>query len=147
MQALDNFFGEHRIRAMWDEASQKWWFSAVDICAALRGCDYKTARNYYNWWLRKMEAAESQSRSVTTQLKFLAADGKRYYTAAVDYANALRLIQTLPGPQADKLRLWFVQAIETNGNVSAQFAQLGASNRDHPNKEMHLQTTTKTPIE
>ncbi|MCL2364919.1 MAG: hypothetical protein FWC71_09690 [Defluviitaleaceae bacterium] len=146
MQALIEFVGDNRIRAMWDETSLKWWFSAIDICAALRGCDYKTAQNYYKSWTHKQNVAGSQSVTHSNQLKFLAADGKRYNTAAVDYANALRLIQTLPGAHADKLRLSLAQALEHDPNVSAQFTQLGTTNRDQPQTEISLLTITKTPI-
>jgi len=146
MQAFIDFVGDHRIRAMWDETSSKWWFSAVDICAVLRGCDYQTARKYFKWWTQKQAANESQLVSTTYQLKFLAADGKRYYAAAVDYTNALRLIQTLPGAQADKLRLSLANTLAHDPNISAQFTQVGTSNRDQPQTEMFLQTTTKTLI-
>ncbi|MCL2364808.1 MAG: hypothetical protein FWC71_09120 [Defluviitaleaceae bacterium] len=88
MQAFIDFVGTHRVRALRDEASSKWWFL---------------------WRMQKQAAHKTQVVSVTNHLKFLAADGKRYYSAAVDYNDAVRLIQTLPGTQADKLRLLLAQ--------------------------------------
>jgi len=145
-QTLAEFTTKHNIRALWDEASQKWWFSAVDLCAALRGCDYKTARNYYKWWKHNSEAADNQVVSVTNHLKFIAPNGKRHYTTAVDTDGALRMIQTIPGARADELRLSFVAMMQRDESVMAQFNQLGTANRDHPKIEMQLQTVTKQPI-
>jgi len=141
MQSLTQFFQAHNIRSLWDEVSQKWWYSAIDICAALRGCNHKTARNYYNQWRYMKSANNIQSLTPTNQLKFQAADGKRYYTAAVDLPEALRLIQTVNGTRANELRLLLAEALAQDTAVSNQFAQIGELNRDHPNQEMQLQTT------
>ena len=143
---LADFIKSHNIRALWDEASHKWWFSAIDLCAALRGCDYKTARNYHKWWKHKREANDNQAVSVTNHLKFEAPNGKRHYTTAVDINGALRMIQTLPGVGADELRLSLVAVMQCDDTVMAQFDQLGTVNRDHPQIEMHLQTVTKQGI-
>ncbi|MCL2364309.1 MAG: hypothetical protein FWC71_06555 [Defluviitaleaceae bacterium] len=145
-QTLTDFIKEHNIRAMWDETSLKWWFSAIDLCAALRGCDYLTARNYYHWWKHKRAADDNQAISTTNSLKFEAPNGKRHYTTAVDTDGALRMIQTLPGARADALRLSLVASMQRDDAVLAQFDQLGTANRDQPQAEMHLQTVTKQPI-
>jgi len=144
---LTDFIKSNNIRALWDEASHKWWFSAIDLCAALRGCDYKAARNYYHAWMHKQHAANGQLLTVSKQLKFKAADGKRYYTAAVDIESALRMIQTIPSAKANELRMQFVEPLLRDEVVAANFAQLGTANRDDPQTEMYLQTITRQPIE
>ena len=145
-QTWGKFMNEHNIRALWDEVSQKWWFSAIDLCAALRECDYKTARNYYKWWKHKHHADSNQVVSVTNHLKFEAPNGKRHYSTAVDTEGALRLIQTIPGAKADELRLSFVAIMQRDDTVVAQFARLGTANYDHPQMDMELQTVVVEPI-
>ena len=70
-------FDAVQIRSAWDEAGEKWWFSALDVVAALTGQpDYTKARNYWQWLKGKLRQEGSEVVSVTHQLKLEAPNGK-----------------------------------------------------------------------
>ena len=72
------FYQDHEVRAVWDEANSKWWFSAIDIIRAINDeSDYVKAGNYWRWLKRKLNADGVQLVSVTHEFKFEAPDGKR----------------------------------------------------------------------
>ena len=104
------FFNEREIRAVWDDAAAKWWFSVLDTIAILTDQpDYKKVRNYWKWLKNKLNAEGSQLVSATNQLKLVAADGKRYKTDVLDTEQVLRLIQSIPSPKAEPFKLWLAQ--------------------------------------
>ena len=71
------FFDDREVRALWDEENTKWWFSVLDIVALLtHQNDYAKTRNYWKYLKAKLKKENSQVVSATTQLKFLAPDGK-----------------------------------------------------------------------
>jgi hypothetical protein len=66
------------VRALWDDENAKWWFSVLDIVALLTDQnDYLKTRNYWKYLKAKLRKENSQVVSATTQLKFLAPDGKK----------------------------------------------------------------------
>ena len=72
------FFDDREVRAVWDEQNAKWWFSVLDIVALLTDQDdYTKTRNYWKYLKAKLRKENSQVVSATTQLKFLAPDGKK----------------------------------------------------------------------
>ena len=71
-----NPFEGKRIRSRLDKATNKRWFSVVDICAAIMGCDYQKARSYWKWLKAKLAKQKNETGKVYNQLKFEAADGK-----------------------------------------------------------------------
>ncbi len=78
------FFDNREVRALWDEANHKWWFSVLDIVAVLTDQDeYLKVRNYWKYLKAKLKKENSQVVSKTTQLKLLASDGKRYLSVAL----------------------------------------------------------------
>ncbi|MGL2994623.1 hypothetical protein [Flavobacterium sp. TSSA_36] len=71
------FFDDREVRAVWDDKNAKWWFSVLDIVAVLTNqSDYSRTRNYWKYLKAKLKKENSQVVSATTQLKFLAPDGK-----------------------------------------------------------------------
>lgn len=71
-------FDTAQIRTAWDDAAEKWWFSALDVVAALTDQpDYTKARNYWKWLKGKLRQEGSEVVSVTHQLKMEAPDGKQ----------------------------------------------------------------------
>lgn len=71
------FFEDREVRAVWDEHNAKWWFSVLDIVAVLTNQnDYAKTRNYWKYLKAKLKKENNQLVSATTQLKFLAPDGK-----------------------------------------------------------------------
>ena len=99
-------FESQTIRSEWDEDAEKWWFSVLDVIAALTGqADHKKVRNYWKWLKNKLIAEGSQLVSATNQLKMRSADGKYYKTDVIDTEQIFRLIQSIPSKKAEPFRL------------------------------------------
>ena len=105
------FFEQHEIRRVYDEKTETWWFSVVDIIQVLtQQTDYRAARNY--WKVLKHRLAKEGSQLVTNcnQLKLPAADGKNYLTDVANAETLLRLVQSVPSPKAEPIKLWLAKA-------------------------------------
>ena len=103
-------FEAQSIRRVYDEETEIWWFSVVDIVQALtQQPDYQAARNY--WKVLKNRLAKEGSESVTNcnRLKLPAADGKSYLTDVATAETLLRLIQSVPSPKAEPIKLWLAK--------------------------------------
>ena len=75
------FFNDREVRAVRDDEFSKWWFSVLDIVGVLNEeADYTKVRNYWKYLKAKLKKENSQLVSATTQLKLMAADGKKYNT-------------------------------------------------------------------
>ena len=86
------FFNDREVRAIWDEANSKWWFSAIDIVRAInKEDDYVKAGNYWRWLKKKLNADGVQLVSVTHDFKFEAPDGKKRLTDVLDYDGVVLL--------------------------------------------------------
>ena len=103
-------FDSKDIRRVYDEASETWWFSVVDVVQILiQQSDYQAARNY--WKVLKNRLAKEGSQSVTScnRLKLPAADGKNYLTDVATAETLLRLIQSIPSPKAEPIKIWLAK--------------------------------------
>ena len=75
------FYKDHKVRAVWDEDGNHWWFSVLDIVGAInQQDDHEKNRNYWKYLKAKLRKEQSEVVSDTTQLKLTAADGKKYNT-------------------------------------------------------------------
>ncbi|MBN2682260.1 MAG: Fic family protein [Bacteroidales bacterium] len=102
------FFNDREVRAIWDEENAKWWFSVLDIVAVLTDQDdYTKSRNYWKYLKAKLKKENSQVVSATTQLKFLAPDGKRRFADMLDYNGIIALGKEFPGKKANRFIEWF----------------------------------------
>ena len=103
-------FESIHIRTLWDEAAEKWWFSALDVVAALtEQTDYAKARNYWKWLKTKLKQEGSEVVSDTNQLKLEAPDGKKRLTDVLDTQQVFRIIQSIPSKKAEPFKLWLAQ--------------------------------------
>lgn len=103
-------FENFTIRRVYDEARETWLFSVVDIVAALtQQPDFQTARKYWNKLKERLKKEGSQSVTNCHQLKMLAEDGKRRLTDAADTETLLRIIQSVPSPKAEPIKLWLAR--------------------------------------
>ncbi len=103
-------FENHKIRRVYDEKSETWLFSVVDIVAVLTAqSDYQTARKYWNKLKERLKKEGSESVTNCHQLKLEAADGKKYLTDVADPETLLRLIQSVPSPKAEPIKLWLAK--------------------------------------
>ena len=103
-------FESQPIRHVYDETAEVWWFSVIDIVQVLtQQPDYQAARNY--WKVLKNRLAKEGSEVVTNcnQLKLPAADGKRYLTDVATAETLLRLVQSIPSPKAEPIKLWLAK--------------------------------------
>ena len=103
-------FESIHIRSSWDEAEEKWWFSALDVVAALTDqTDYTKTRNYWKWLKNKLKQEGSEVVSVTNQLKLEAPDGKKRLTDVLDTQQVFRIIQSIPSRKAEPFKLWLAE--------------------------------------
>ena len=103
-------FENYKIRRVYDETTETWYFSVVDIIQVLtQQADFQSARNY--WKVLKNRLAKEGNESVTkcNRLKLEAADGKKYLTDVADAETILRLIQSIPSPHAEPIKLWLAK--------------------------------------
>lgn len=107
-------FEEKKIRSVWDDKEEKWYFSIVDVCAVLtEQPDAEHARNY--WKVLKHRLIKEGNQTVTTcnRLKLRAADGKLRLTDVADTEQVFRLIQSVPSSKAEPFKLWMAQVAST----------------------------------
>jgi DNA-damage-inducible protein D len=103
-------FEEYKIRRMYDEKTETWFFSVVDIIQALtQQPDYQTARKYWNKLKERLGKEGSESVTNCHRLKLEAADGKKYLTDVANPETLLRLIQSVPSPKAEPIKLWLAK--------------------------------------
>ncbi len=103
-------FDGQAIRRVYDEASETWWFSVVDVVQLLtQQADYQTARKYWNQLKHRLDKEGSQSVTNCHRLKLPAADGKNYLTDVATAETLLRIVQTIPSPKAEPIKLWLAK--------------------------------------
>ncbi len=105
-------FEDQPIRTVWDEETEEWYFSVVDVVSVLT--DQATARNASTYWavLKKRLREEGADQLLTNckQLKLKShKDGKRYLTDVATTEQLLRIIQSIPSPKAEPFKLWLAQ--------------------------------------
>ncbi len=104
------FFEQHEIRRVYDEKTETWWFSVVDIMQVLtQQADYQTARKYWNKLKERLAKEGNQSVTNCHRLKLPAADGKNYLTDVANAETLLRLVQSVPSPKAEPIKLWLAK--------------------------------------
>ena len=102
------FYKDSKVRAIWDEEQNKWFFSVLDIIGAINQQeDYQKNRNYWKYLKAKLKKEQSELVSDTTQLKLLAPDGKRRLADAVDHDGVIKLAKSVPNNKAMAFLDWF----------------------------------------
>ena len=103
------FFNDREVRAVWDEENAKWWFSVLDVVAAINNEeDYSKSRNYWKYLKTKLKKENNQLVSITNQLKLSAADGKMYNTDMLDSEGVSTLAKTFPNNRGLQFLDWFI---------------------------------------
>jgi hypothetical protein len=100
-------FEEKQVRTQWDEDSEKWYFSIVDVIAILT--DSPRPRKYWNALKTKLNKEGSELSQNMGQLKMIADDGKQRATDVADTEQLFRLIQSVPSPKAEPFKLWIAK--------------------------------------
>ena len=103
-------FQERKVRTVWDDEQEKWYFSIVDVCGVLTDSkDALTARKYWNKLKQRLKEEGNQTVTNCHQLKLLASDGKMRLTDVADQEQLFRLIQSIPLPKAEPFKQWMAQ--------------------------------------
>ena len=100
-------FEEKKVRTVWDDADEKWYFSIVDAVAVLT--DSPDPRNYWKVLKHRLKKEGNQSVTSCNQLKLPSSDGKYYKTDVADTEQLFRLIQSIPSPKAEPFKQWMAQ--------------------------------------
>ena len=107
LETISNLFEDNEIRSVWDSEKGEYYFSVVDVIAALT--DSNIPRNYWSDLKRKLRQEGSQLHENIVQLKMKAADGKMRETDTLDTKGILRLIESIPSPKAEPFKLWLAK--------------------------------------
>ena len=100
-------FEERKVRAIWDDEQEEWYFSIVDVISILT--DRPNPRKYWSVLNTRLKREGSELTTNCSQLKMQAADGKKYLTDVANTEQLFRLIQSVPSPKAEPFKLWIAQ--------------------------------------
>ncbi len=100
-------FEGKKIRRLWDEQQEKWYFSVVDVVGVLS--ESIDPRKYWNKLAQRLREEGSESVTKCHQLKMEASDGKFYLTDVADTETIFRIIQSIPSPNAEPFKLWLAR--------------------------------------
>ena len=116
-------FNQKRIRRIWDEEKELWYFSIVDVVEILT--ESPRPRKYWNALKTKLRQEGGELFQKVGQLKLESLDGKKYLTDVADSETLLRLIQSIPSLKAEPLKLWLARVgyerIEETGDPELAF--------------------------
>ena len=100
-------FEDRKVRSVWDDQEEKWYFSIVDVCHILVDSkDYQTARKYWNKLKQRLRDEGDELVTICHQLKLKAEDGKMRLTDVADTQHLLRIIQSIPSHKAEPFKQW-----------------------------------------
>lgn len=105
LETISNLFEGKEIRSIWDSEKEEYYFSVVDVIAALTNANIP--RNYWSDLKRKLKQEGSELHENIVQLKMKSQkDGKKYLTDVLDTREIFRLIELVPSPKAEPFKLW-----------------------------------------
>ena len=109
MKILPTAFDGQAIRRVYDESTETWWFSVIDVVQVLT--DSSNANRYWSDLKRKLaqEAGSEQAYEKIVRLKLAAPDGKQRETDCATAETLLRVVQTIPSPKAEPIKLWLAK--------------------------------------
>ena len=108
MKILPTDFDGHAIRRVYDDETETWWFSVIDVVQVLT--ESANARDY--WFKMKQRVRQEDGAELSTicrQLKMPAADGKLRLTDVATAQSLLRIVQSIPSPKAEPIKLWLAK--------------------------------------
>lgn len=100
-------FGDDKIRAIWDEEQEKWYFSIVDVIAVLT--ESPNPQTYWRVLKKRLKDEGNETVTNCNALKMRAADGKMRLTDVADTEQLLRIIQSVPSPKAEPFKMWLAK--------------------------------------
>ena len=100
-------FEDKKVRTVWDSEQEKWFISIIDVIEVLT--ESERPRKYWSDLKKKLEKEGSQLSDNIGQLKMQSSDGKFYKTDIADTEQLFRIIQSVPSPKAEPIKLWLAQ--------------------------------------
>jgi prophage antirepressor-like protein len=100
-------FDQKKVRTLWDESTEEWYFSVIDVIEVLTDTD--RPRKYWNDLKNKLKREGSELSEKIGQLKMTAPDGKKRLTDVASTDQLFRLIQSIPSPKAEPFKQWIAQ--------------------------------------
>jgi len=100
-------FNDKQVRAIWNETEEKWYFSIADVCGVLS--ESKNPQVYWRVFKKRLLAEGNETVTNCNALKMMSADGKMRLTDVANTEQLLRLIQSIPSPNAEPFKLWLAQ--------------------------------------
>jgi hypothetical protein len=100
-------FENKKVRSVWNDEQAKWYISVVDVIEVLT--ESPNPRKYWSVLKTRLKQEGSELATNCSQLKLLAADGKKYLTDVADVEQLFRLIQSIPSPKAEPFKLWLAE--------------------------------------
>lgn len=107
MENKIKLFENKQVRTLWNAEEEEWYFSVVDIVAILT--DSPNPRKYWSVLKTRLKKENSELATNCSQLKMLSSDGKYYKTDCLDTKGVLRLVQSIPSPNAEPFKMWLAQ--------------------------------------
>jgi prophage antirepressor-like protein len=108
METTIKLFEEKKVRTYWDESTEEWYFSVIDVIEILT--DSANPRDY--WFKMKQRVTLEDGIELSTtcrQLKLVSSDGKKYATDCANVRNLFRIIQSIPSPKAEPFKQWLAK--------------------------------------
>ena len=106
-QQAIQLFEEHKVRTVWDDEQEKWYFSVVDVVAVLT--DSTDPKQYIKKMKSRDEMLKLNWGTICTLVPMLSQDGKMHKEMAADQEQLFRLIQSIPSPKAEPFKQWMAQ--------------------------------------
>ena len=100
-------FEEKKVRAIWDDEAEKWYFSIVDVVAVLT--ESPNPQTYWRVLKKRLKDEGNETVTNCNALKMHAPDGKMRKTDVADTEQLFRLIQSIPSPKAEPFKQWMAQ--------------------------------------
>ena len=100
-------FEEKKVRTVWDDEQEKWYFSVVDVIGALTDSD--NPRKYWSVLKTRLKKEGNETATNCSRLKMQAEDGKQRFTDVANVEHIFRIIQSVPSPKAEPFKLWMAQ--------------------------------------
>lgn len=101
------FFEEKKVRTLWDDETEEWYFSIIDVIAVLTESD--NPRKYWSVLKTRLRKEGNETATNCCQLKMPSLDGKMRLTDVATTEQLFRLIQSIPSPKAEPFKLWIAQ--------------------------------------
>ena len=107
MHLVNKIFNNETIRTVWDKEEEKYFISVVDIVGVVS--ESKDGRKYWNKLKQRLKDERNESVTICHQLKLKAQDGKYRLTDVVDIEGMFRIIESIPGKNAEPVKLWLAK--------------------------------------